>query len=230
MGFHLLFILICIQSFHNFLAANDIQQRDELKTFIVHVQPPYAQNFTRSPDLESWFHSFLPEISLSSRMIYAYNNVLSGFAARLSIDEVKEMDKKPGFISALLEQVISLQTTHTPTLLGLNQTMGLWKESNCGKGVVIGVLDTGIKPDHPSFDDEGMPPPPATWKGYCEFNFMPCNNKINGARNFSESAIDDGVDVLSLSILVQSTPFYNDSIAIGTFRAMEKGIFVSRSA
>lgn len=125
MGFHLLSILICIQSFHNFLAANDIQQRDELKTFIVHVQPPYAQNFTRSPDLESWYHSFLPEISLSSRMIYAYNNVLSGFAARLSIDEVKEMDKKPGFISALLEQVISLQTTHTPKLLGLNQTMGL---------------------------------------------------------------------------------------------------------
>ncbi|CAI9764700.1 unnamed protein product [Fraxinus pennsylvanica] len=29
-----------------------------------------------------------------------------------------------------------------------------------------------------------MPPPPATWKGYCEFNFMACNNKIIAARNF----------------------------------------------
>ncbi|KAL0313140.1 UNVERIFIED_CONTAM: Subtilisin-like protease SBT4.3 [Sesamum radiatum] len=27
-----------------------------------------------------------------------------------------------------------------------------------------------------------LPPPPAKWKGKCEFNFTACNNKLIGAR------------------------------------------------
>ena len=63
-----------------------------------------------------------------------------------------------------------------------------------GKGVIIGVLDTGIKASHPSFSDEGMPPPPAKWKGKCEFNGTLCNNKLIGARNFDSAGkppVDD---------------------------------------
>jgi hypothetical protein len=37
--------------------------------------------------------------------------------------------------------------------------------------VVIGVLDGGVDPFHPSFSGDGMPPPPpAKWKGRCDFN------------------------------------------------------------
>lgn len=36
-----------------------------------------------------------------------------------------------------------------------------WSSSNMAEGVVIGVLDDGINAGHPSFGDEGMPPPPA---------------------------------------------------------------------
>ncbi|KAL2547472.1 Subtilisin-like protease SBT1.2 [Forsythia ovata] len=302
MGFNFLFILICILNFHNFLEtfANDIPEKSKLETYIVHVEAPDGQIFTQSEDLNSWYQSFLPTITASSsdnpRMIYSYNNVLKGFAARLSPDEVKEMEKKPGFVSALPEKVLSLHTTHSPNFLGLNQNMGIWKDSNYGKGVIIGVLDTGIFPDHPSFNDEGMPPPPAKWKGKCEFNFTSCNNKLIGARFFQngdntpldedghgthtastaagnfvkganvfgnangtavgiaplahlaiykvcspsclesvilaamDTAIDDGVDVLSLSLGGFSRSFYSDNIALGAFSAMEKGIFVSCSA
>eukprot|EP01018_Ginkgo_biloba_P001835 Gb_01328 [translate_table: standard] len=42
-----------------------------------------------------------------------------------------------------------------------------------------------------------------------------------------DQAIVDGVDVLSLSIGSDTTPFFEDTIAISAFRATEKGIFVS---
>lgn len=298
-----MFILsfIFILSFH-FLEtfANKTPEESKLETYIVRVEAPDTQIFTQSEDLKSWYHSFLPTITASSsenpRIIYSYNNVLKGFAAKLSPQEVKEMEKKAGFVSAQPEKVLPLHTTHTPKFLGLNQNMGFWKDSNYGKGVIIGVIDTGILPDHPSFSDEGMPPPPAKWKGKCQFNVSACNNKLIGARFFitgddtpldmdghgthtastaagnfvkganvygnangtavgmaplahlaiykvcslfcSESAtlaaidaaIDDGVDVLSISLGGLTNNLYSDNIVVGAFSAMEKGIFVSSSA
>jgi len=56
--------------------------------------------------------------------------------------------------------------------------------SGFGDGVIIGVLDTGIFPYHPSYSGDGMPPPPAKWKGRCDFNGSACNNKLIGARSF----------------------------------------------
>ncbi|CAI9755392.1 unnamed protein product [Fraxinus pennsylvanica] len=231
-----------------------------------------------------------------SRMIYSYHHVFKGFAAKLSPEEVKAMEKVPGFISARPQKVVSLHTTHSPSFLGLNQNMGFWKDSNYGKGVIIGVLDSGIIPNHPSFSDKGMPPPPSKWKGQCEFKFQACNNKLIGARYFTigngtpldedghgthtastaagnfvqdanlfgnangtavgiapfahlaiykvcldnclesdilagmDAAIDDGVDVLSLSLGGPARNFDDEIIAVGAFSAIEKGIFVSCSA
>ncbi|MCD7466888.1 Subtilisin-like protease 1 [Datura stramonium] len=45
-----------------------------------------------------------------------------------------------------------------------------------------------------------------------------------------DAAIDDGVDILSLSLGGRSKPFYNDPIALGAYSATQRGILVSCAA
>ncbi|NP_001234257.2 subtilisin-like endoprotease precursor [Solanum lycopersicum] len=180
--------------------------QSNLETYLVHVESPESLISTQSSltDLDSYYLSFLPKTTTAisssgneeaATMIYSYHNVMTGFAARLTAEQVKEMEKIHGFVSAQKQRTLSLDTTHTSSFLGLQQNMGVWKDSNYGKGVIIGVIDTGILPDHPSFSDVGMPPPPAKWKGVCESNFTnKCNNKLIGARSYQlghGSPIDD---------------------------------------
>ncbi|MCI46175.1 subtilisin-like protease SDD1-like, partial [Trifolium medium] len=51
----------------------------------------------------------------------------------------------------------------------------------------IPQVSWGITPDHPSFNDAGIPPPPSKWKGRCELNGTACNNKLIGARSFNNA-------------------------------------------
>ena len=48
-------------------------------------------------------------------------------------------------------------TDNTPTDLGLTGAGGLWatwRPGTVGEDVIIGVIDTGIWPEHPSFSDQ----------------------------------------------------------------------------
>jgi subtilisin family serine protease len=59
--------------------------------------------------------------------------------------------------------------------------------SGYGDGIIIGVIDIGIFPYHPSYNGDGMLPPPARWKGRCDLNSSACNNKIIGAQSFESN-------------------------------------------
>ncbi|RVW50716.1 Subtilisin-like protease SBT1.4 [Vitis vinifera] len=187
-------------------------KQSQLQTYIVHIKEPEGgPDFSKSEDLETWYKSFLPATSTTSnsqqRLVYSYRNVLTGFAAKLTQEEVKPWKRRMG-CSGLPEKIYHFQITHSPAFLGLHQNSGFWNGSNYGKGVIIAVVDSGISSHHPSFSDEGMPPPPAKWKGKCAFNGTICNNKI----------------------INHSDPFYVDEITIGAFAATRKGIFVSTPA
>ncbi|KAM0030614.1 putative cucumisin [Helianthus debilis subsp. tardiflorus] len=154
----------------------------DLKTYIIHLSSPEGQ----VRDSEEWYNSFLLKVALRSNekpmMVYTYRHVITGFAAKMSADQAKVMENLSGVLSVKHEGVYQLQTTRSPYFLGLRQNLGLWKESNYGKGIIIGVMDNGITPGHPSFNDDGVPTPPSTWKGKCEV--AGCNNKLIRIRNF----------------------------------------------
>jgi len=283
--------------------TEEIDVPKSLLTYIVRVKKPDGGGDSlKSMDLHGFYHSLLPSSTRSDQnqhqITFLYSNVMDGFAVELTPEEAEALQEKEEVVSVRPERTFSLHTTQTPTFLGLQQGLGLWSNSNFGKGIIVGILDTGITPDHPSFSDEGMPFPPAKWNGLCEFSGRrTCNNKLIGARNFvkgtkvplddvghgthtastatgrfvqgasvfgnakgtavgmapdahlaiykvcglfgcSESAIlagmdtaiEDGVDVLSLSLGGPSAPFFDDPIALGAFSAIQKGIFVSCSA
>ncbi|XP_062075891.1 subtilisin-like protease 3 [Humulus lupulus] len=174
--------------------VKELAEEKTLNTYIVHVKKSqhYGLYVHSTKDLNTWYESFLPSTTTSSdqhtRMVHTYHNVATGFAARLTAEEAKALAAKDGVVSAQPQQIFSLHTTHTPNFLGLHQGLGLWNESKLGQGVIVGVLDTGLFPDHPSFSDEGVPPPPPKWKGTCEFSGGVCNNKLIGAKNFVTDA------------------------------------------
>ncbi|XP_057811959.1 subtilisin-like protease SBT4.3 [Salvia miltiorrhiza] len=64
-----------------------------------------------------------------------------------------------------------------------------FSQSKLGAGqegdVIIGLIDTGAWPEHPSFNDTGYSPPPAKWKGACETTNFTCNNKLIGGRFYN---------------------------------------------
>ncbi|KAG9154261.1 hypothetical protein Leryth_000720 [Lithospermum erythrorhizon] len=102
---------------------------------------------SQSDDIESYHRSFLPVTTAAAeepRFLRSYRNVTSGFAARLSEEEMQNLRGKSGFISAQKERILRPQTTHLPMFLGLHPETGFWKQSNFGKGMIIGVLDTGV--------------------------------------------------------------------------------------
>ncbi|CAA2961728.1 Hypothetical predicted protein [Olea europaea subsp. europaea] len=77
-----------------------------LLPYIVRVDPPPSS----SDDLFSYYQRFLPKTTADeeSRIIHAYDIIFKGFAARLSPEEVKAMEKIPGFISAEVSVVAYL--------------------------------------------------------------------------------------------------------------------------
>lgn len=105
------------------LYAND--HASDLETYIVHVKAPDPRSTPRSGDLESWYRSFLPTSTKATtdtrkdRLVFSYNYAFKGFAAKLSPEEVRAMEEKDGFISARPEMKLSLQTTRSPSFLGL---------------------------------------------------------------------------------------------------------------
>lgn len=157
-----------------------------------------------------WYSSTLQSLTRETAeegddeaIIYSYETAFHGFAAKLSEKEAEELETSHGVLAVLPDTVYQLHTTRSPEFLGLEPetSNNAWSSIVGDHDVIVGVLDTGIWPESPSFSDRGMGPVPARWKGACDtgrgFTAKNCNKKIIGARIFyrgyeaSTGAIDD---------------------------------------
>ena len=125
-----------------------------------------------------------------------YTTALNGFSAVISQDEAQKLASRKDVALVVPDEMRQPQTDASPAFLGLDRRGGAWTSGVTGEGVVVGVIDTGIWPEHPSFADDGSYPPPPTGEVPCEFGntahhpedaSFTCNNKLVGARQMLET-------------------------------------------
>ncbi len=153
----------------------------------------------------------------SARKTTDFSTAVNGFAVRTDLRGAEKISRAPGVALVLPDEL------HQPTALsasdsrghdrddkagtnGLNAFLGLTGKGDAyakgirGKGVLVGVIDTGIWPEHPSFAPNAKLPAAPTFdtveRSACAFGNttwnpgdMPfsCNNKLVGAREFLDT-------------------------------------------
>ncbi|EEF32492.1 peptidase, putative [Ricinus communis] len=134
--------------------------------------------------------------------LYSYHYLINGFAVLVTPQQADKLLRRREVANVVLDFSVRTATTHTPQFLGLPK--GAWvKEGGyetAGEGIVIGFVDTGVDPTHPSFADdvsEHSYPVPGHFSGVCEvtrdFPSGSCNRKLIAARHFAASAITRGI-------------------------------------
>ncbi len=139
-------------------------------------------------------------------MVASYDYAANGFSALLTEAEAEALAQLKGVVSVVRDELHQIHTSDSPQFLGLDDRRGAYASGYTGKGVVLGVVDTGIWPEHPSFADKGkLGPSPIDFETIdldptdgefistgCDFgntDYEPtdapfeCNNKLIGARN-----------------------------------------------
>ncbi len=137
--------------------------------------------------------------------LYSYVYSYNGFAAKLTPEQAAFMKTEDDVVSVTEDSLGYLDTSSTPAFLGLNAPGGLWEQlggvGRAGENIIIGDVDGGIWPEHPSFTDRTGLNGNGTqdgkldyqqipgWHGRCvpgeEFNASMCSQKIIGAQYFN---------------------------------------------
>ncbi|KAM7268332.1 hypothetical protein ACFE04_010498 [Oxalis oulophora] len=156
------------------------------------VVTAYAQHLERKHDM---LLGLLFEHG-TYKKLYSYKHLINGFAVHISPDQAEVLKATSGVKSVDRDWKVRKLTTHTPQFLGL--PTGVWPTGGgfdkAGEDIVIGFVDSGIFPHHPSFGTHNTEPygPHPQYKGKCEVDPHTkksfCNGKIIGAQHFAEAA------------------------------------------
>jgi subtilisin family serine protease len=139
-----------------------------------------------------------------SALLSSYRYAANGFSAKLSPEQATALSAQAGVSMVVPDTIrkISNYDRHhdedpdvtSAAFLGLTDRKGVYASGINGEGVVVGMIDTGIWPEHPSLDPTGFGPAPATFVGTgCDFGNtavnpldapFECNNKLLAAKSY----------------------------------------------
>ncbi|MCA9921264.1 MAG: S8 family serine peptidase [Anaerolineales bacterium] len=132
----------------------------------------------------------------ANQQVHNYTVSLNGYSALLTADQVKEIEGQAGVVRVMKDELRQATTDSSPEFLGISGRGGAWAAGLTGEGVVVGVIDSGIWPEHPSFADDGSYAAPPITVGECDFGNtaqnpadapFACNNKLIGARQMLDT-------------------------------------------
>jgi subtilisin family serine protease len=155
--------------------------------------------------------SQLPDAEIGWR----YRIVANGFSLSLPATEVSRLRTLPGVRDVLPAGSYEPQLSSTPQQIG---APALWGQTldTAGQGVKIGIIDSGIDPDHPFFDPAGYTMPAGFPKGQERFTtakvivarvFAPKSATAASARvAFSDDDSSHGTHVAGIAAGNPDTP------------------------
>uniref|UniRef100_A0A803N783 Uncharacterized protein n=1 Tax=Chenopodium quinoa TaxID=63459 RepID=A0A803N783_CHEQI len=155
---------------------------------------------------------------------HVYHHTFRGFSAFLTATEASLLSGHDEVISVFRDPSLELHTTRSWDFLdqqsGLGTHFQFQKHGFPSSDVIIGMIDTGIWPESPSFTDEGLGEIPPRWKGVCmegsDFKKSDCNRKLIGAKNY---ILQGGFGKYSNSTATKSSDSARDHDSHGTHTA-----------
>lgn len=105
--------------------------------------------------LEAEQSHVISRIGPGTERIYSYKYGLNGFAARMSVGQAQKLRGMEEVLNVWEDEVRPLVTNHSRGYLGLFDNPGGLRSEHAldGEGIIIGVIDSGIAPGHPSLAD-----------------------------------------------------------------------------
>ncbi len=132
-------------------------------------------------------------------ILYSYDTVFNGVAVELTEQQAEQLLKLPTVLKVERQISYDMQTDAGPEFIGAKP---IWNAQTTqqmsakGEGMIVGIIDSGINTDHPSFQatgDDGYthinPLGSGTYLGDCVENKTLCNDKLIGV--FSYDSITD---------------------------------------
>jgi subtilisin family serine protease len=111
--------------------------------------------------LQAKQNALLLSLNLWDQQVYSYSYTLNGIAVKLTPTQAQQLRLHKGVNRVWEDKRRPVATSDSPGFLGLlDRDGGLRNDLGLrGENVIIGVIDSGISPNHPSFADVADPRP-----------------------------------------------------------------------
>ena len=107
--------------------------------------------------LEKGQDQLMAEVGIpAANKLASYSNAMNGFAAIMSYEQATLLANKSGVAAVFPNELQQPMTDTSGDFLGLSGDDGVWATRATGDGVLVGVIDSGIWPEHPSLDPAGF--------------------------------------------------------------------------